>query len=156
MEGNFKIADHHKVWVYVSSKALSAHEQEAIIKSGLEFLGRWNAHGDKVKGSIEIHINQVLVVSADQTYTQNSGCSIDQLTHFIKGIEQQWGLEFLNRMFVPIWDGLQWQVSHASKSKALQVNIEQAKIMNIMVNDSASYNADFIQAAKYSWLKPYL
>ncbi len=156
MNENFKIADHHKVWVYVSSRLLTGLEQDAITKSGLEFLERWNAHGDKVRGNIEILINQVLVVSADQTYTQNSGCSIDQLTHFIKGIEQQLHLEFLNRMYVPIWNGLQWQVAHASKSKALQVDIEQAKIMNIMVNDSASYNSDFIQAAKGTWLKQYL
>jgi hypothetical protein len=156
MVENFKIAENHKVWVYISSKPITVAEQAAIVQSGLDFLGRWNAHGAKVKGSFEIIINQVLIVSADQSYTQNSGCSIDQLTHFIKGIEQAWGLEFLNRMYVPIWNGTDWQVSHASKSKALQLDIEQAKIMNIMVNDSASFNTEFVQAAKNSWVKNYL
>jgi hypothetical protein len=153
---NFKIAEDHKVWVFVASRIISEQEQKEILDAGKNFLKGWNAHGAEVKGELDILINQVIVVKADQSYTQNSGCSIDKLTHFIKGIEQKFGFELLNRMYVPFLENDNWQVAHVTQLKSKQLKKERTKVLNIMVNDTESFNAQFLQSAENSWVANYL
>jgi hypothetical protein len=153
---NFKIADNHKVWVFVASRSISELEQKEILDAGKNFMQSWNAHGAEVKGDLDILINQVIVVKADQSYTQNSGCSIDKLTHFIKGIEQKFGLELLNRMYVPFSENDNWQVAHVTQLKSLNIDRGNSQIMNIMVSDSGDFNHSFIQNMKSSWVSEYI
>jgi hypothetical protein len=153
---NFKIADNHKVWVFVASRSISELEQKEILDAGKNFMQSWNAHGAEVKGDLDILINQVIVVKADQSYTQNSGCSIDKLTHFIKGIEQKFGLELLNRMYVPFSENDNWQVAHVTQLKSKQLKKENTKVLNIMVNDTETFNTQFLQSAENSWVANYL
>jgi hypothetical protein len=156
MEIDFKIADHYKVWVYVCSRAISMGEQAEIRLAGKDFMHAWNAHGAEVKGELDVLINQVILVKADQSYTQNSGCSIDKLTHFIKGIEQKFSFELLNRMYVPFSENDNWQVAHVTQLKSKQLKKESTKVLNIMVNDTETFNSQFLQSAKDSWVANYL
>jgi hypothetical protein len=153
---NFKIAEDHKVWVFVASRIISETEQLEILAAGKNFMQAWNAHGAEVKGSLEVLINQVIVVKADQSYTQNSGCSIDKLTHFIKGIEQKFGFELLNRMYVPFSENDNWQVAHVTQLKSLNLNKQSTKVLNIMVNDTETFNTQFLQSVKDSWVANHL
>jgi hypothetical protein len=153
---DFKIAEDHKVWVFVASRIISEAEQLEILAVGKSFMQGWNAHGAEVKGNLDILINQVIVVKADQSYTQNSGCSIDKLTHFIKGIEQKFGFELLNRMYVPFSENDNWQVAHVTQLKSKQLKKENIKILNIMVNDTETFNSQFLQSVEDSWVANYL
>jgi hypothetical protein len=153
---NFKIAEDHKVWVFVASRSISEQEQIEISDAGRNFMASWNAHGAGVKGELEILINQVIVVKADQSYTQNSGCSIDKLTHFVKGIEQKFAFELLNRMYVPFSENDNWQVAHVTQLKSLNLNKKNTKVLNIMVNDTNTFNTQFLQSAENSWVANYL
>jgi hypothetical protein len=153
---NFKIAENHKVWVFVASRIITGTEQMEILLAGKSFMQAWNAHGAEVKGSLEVLINQVIVVKADQSYTQNSGCSIDKLTHFIKGIEQKFGFELLNRMYVPFSENDNWQVAHVTQLKSLNLNKQSTKVLNIMVNDTETFNTQFLQSVKDSWVANHL
>jgi hypothetical protein len=153
---NFKIALDHKVWVFVASRIISEQEQMEILEAGKSFMQGWNAHGAEVKGQLDILINQVIVVKADQSYTQNSGCSIDKLTHFIKGIEQKFDFELLNRMYVPFSENDEWQVAHVTQLKSKQLKKENTKVLNIMVNDTETFNTQFLQSVENSWVANYL
>jgi hypothetical protein len=153
---DFKIEQDHKVWVFVASRIITEAEQLEILAAGKNFMSGWNAHGAEVKGELDILINQVIVVKADQSYTQNSGCSIDKLTHFIKGMEQKFAFELLNRMYVPFSENEEWKVAHVTQLKALNINSNQSQMMNIMVSNSEEFNTSFIQDLKSSWAKMYV
>ncbi len=153
---DFKIETDHKVWVFVASRVISEAEQLDISIAGRNFMSAWNAHGAEVRGQLEILINQVILIKADQSYTQNSGCSIDKLTHFIKAIEQKFGFELLNRMYVPFSENDNWQVAHVTQLKAKQLKKENTKVLNIMVNDTETFNTQFLQSAEDSWVANYL
>jgi hypothetical protein len=153
---DFKIAEDHKVWVFVASRIISEQEQMEIVMAGKNFMQGWNAHGAEVKGQLDVLINQVIVVKADQSYTQNSGCSIDKLTHFIKGIEQKFAFELLNRMYVPYSENENWRVTHVTQLKSLNLNKESTKVLNIMVSDTETFNQSFIQDLESSWVVKYV
>jgi hypothetical protein len=156
MLSEFSIPEQHKVWVFVASKALSEVQQNTIKIKGAEFLSTWNAHGAAVKGDIGVLVNQVVLVSADQSYTQNSGCSIDKLTHFIKYIEQALSIDLLNRMYVPFKTKDDWKVEHVTKLKQLQLNKSETHVMNVAVSDSDTFNTMFVQKAEESWVAGYM
>jgi chemotaxis regulatin CheY-phosphate phosphatase CheZ len=147
-----KLAPHHKVWIYIANRPLSASEQAQLIEDGKQFLSTWNAHGAEIKGDIKVSIDQVLIVSADQSHNENSGCSIDKLLRFIQGMEQQLNLQLLNRMLVPIGVDGNWTVVELQHLKTLRIDLQSAKIANVMVSDSDSFNSNFIQDLKQSWV----
>jgi hypothetical protein len=153
---DFKIGPHYKVWVYIADRPLQIEEQHQFVKEGNKFLATWHAHGADIKGEIKILINQVIVVSADQSHHENSGCSIDKLLHFIQGAEQQMQIQLLNRMLVPVGINDTWTVFELKHLKTAALNLEHAKIMNVMVNDSESFNTSFIQDLKRTWVANHL
>jgi hypothetical protein len=153
---DFKIAPYHKVWVYIANRPLLATEQVQFVQEGQKFLATWHAHGADIKGEIRILIDQVIIVSADQSHHENSGCSIDKLLRFIQGAEQQMQIQLLNRMLVPIGINDDWTVFELKNLKTLALNLEQAKIMNVMVNDSESFNTSFIQDLNSTWVANYV
>ena len=92
-----------RIWIYQSSRPFSSTESVQIQKSIDEFISAWTAHGAAVKGIGLIAFNQFIILVADESHTQVSGCSTDSSVHFIQQVQQAWNTDFFNRRTLAFW-----------------------------------------------------
>jgi hypothetical protein len=92
-----------RIWIYQSSRPFSSTESEQIQKCIDEFISAWTAHGAAVKGIGLIAFNQFIILVADESHTQVSGCSTDSSVHFIQQVQQTWNTDFFNRRTLAFW-----------------------------------------------------
>ncbi|MES2704914.1 MAG: hypothetical protein V4649_19920 [Bacteroidota bacterium] len=89
-----------RAWVYQSSRAFIEKEANEINEQLFQFYSQWQAHGAPVKGWAQLLFRQFVVVLADETNVEVSGCSTDSSVRLIKSIERQYDVNFFDRMML--------------------------------------------------------
>ena len=93
-------SDKSKVWIFQSNRPFVEKEQKEIDEQLYQFYVQWLAHGDAVKGWAKLLFNQFVVVLADESGTNVSGCSTDSMVRIIKSLERQYDVNFFDRMTI--------------------------------------------------------
>lgn len=86
-----------RVWVYQSSRLFMMSEALQIEELINHFISSWNAHGTPVKGYGNLFFGQFIVLMADESATQVSGCSTDSSVRLIKQIEESYKVNMFDR-----------------------------------------------------------
>lgn len=89
--------DSSRVWIYQSSRLFTISEALEIEPLLQEFTASWNTHGTPVKGYANLFFGQFIVLMADETMTDVSGCSTDSSVRVIKKIESLFKVDMFNR-----------------------------------------------------------
>jgi len=85
------------IWVYQSEKELTEKEKK-LIESKLEtFCQNWDSHGTPLKSSFQILHNRFIILGVDESMSGASGCSIDKSVAVMSEINQQFGLNLLDK-----------------------------------------------------------
>jgi hypothetical protein len=87
-----------RIWIYQSDRELTEAEVSGISQLTREFSESWTAHNNSLKAGFEIRYNRFLMLMVDEKSAGASGCSIDKSVHFIKSLEEKYGLSFFDRM----------------------------------------------------------
>jgi hypothetical protein len=93
-------ADNARVWIYQSSRAFIEKEENEVNEQLHQFYAHWQAHGEPVKGWAKLLYRQFIVMIADETDVQVSGCSTDSSVRVIKSLERQYDVNFFDRMML--------------------------------------------------------
>lgn len=91
-----KLPGHARLWAFTSGNELTAEQRDAVESGVREFLSGWAAHGAALTAGFDLLHNRFLVVGVDQDETAPSGCSIDAMTRFLKGLRERIGVDFLD------------------------------------------------------------
>ena len=86
-----------RVWIYQASRPLTAAEVTAALPLLARFAEEWTSHGRSLLASAEFRHQQFLVVGLDEGVAGASGCSIDASVRFVAQLEQQLGVELLEK-----------------------------------------------------------
>jgi hypothetical protein len=144
-----------KVWIYQSNRPFVENETVAINEILNEFTTNWKSHGAPVKAFAQLFFNQFIVLMADETATQVGGCSTDSSVRVIKGIEQQFSVELLDRQTLAFnIDNTIQLVPLAHLIHAVQkglVNGDTLYFNNTILTKEELLN-EWIIPAKLSWL----
>lgn len=89
-----------RVWIYQSNRPFSEREAEEIEEQLHQFAVQWNSHGVPVKGWGRLLFDQVIVLMADETTSEVSGCSTDSSVRIIKSIEKQYSVNLFDRLLL--------------------------------------------------------
>ena len=92
--------DSSRVWIYQSSRAFIEKEEREINEQLYQFYAQWQAHGAPVKGWAKLLFRQFVVIIADETDVEVSGCSTDSSVRVIKSLERQYDVNFFDRMMI--------------------------------------------------------
>jgi len=85
-----------KIWVYYSDKDFSLNQ--AVIQEEIDsFTQSWKSHGDKVVAQGFVLGGNVIILVADTSQSEVSGCSTDSSVHFIQSLGTKYNLDFFNR-----------------------------------------------------------
>ena len=89
-----------RVWIYQCERAFNEIETNQINELLHEFTKTWTSNGAKVKGFGQVFFNQFIVLMADETASEVSGCSTDSSVRMIKNIEETYQVNLFNRQLL--------------------------------------------------------
>jgi hypothetical protein len=93
-----QMPDDSKVWIYQANRQLTLEEIGEMEQLVEGFVEKWEAHKQSVKGFGGIFYKRFIVLMADESVAEVSGCSIDGSVRLIKEIEQAFDLNFFDRL----------------------------------------------------------
>lgn len=109
-----------RVWIYQSNRPFSEHEKNEVEKEGKAFVSQWQAHGKDLTADFKVLYNRFIIIGVDEGMGAASGCSIDSSVGFIKGLEQKYNIDLLDKMNIAFKnDSNQIETLHLSEFRAL-------------------------------------
>lgn len=147
-----------RVWIYQSSQVLNAADKVYLAEKLTAFTEEWQAHGKDIKASFDIVHNRFVILSADESYNQATGCSIDSSVAVIKKACEELGVDFFDRTIIAYEEnGDIKTVSFQDVQKAIETNIIKSDtlVFNNLVKDVQEYQSQWKIQAGSSWLGRY-
>lgn len=148
-------ADTARVWIYQSNRPFTETAAATIRQQLASFVQSWQSHGAPVKGFGAVLYHHFILLMADETHTDVSGCSTDSSVRLIKSIEQQLDVALFNRQLLAFWvDGLVRLVPLSQLDAALAQGTIDAN--TLYFNNTVPTKKDLLQQwlvrAGESWL----
>lgn len=92
-----RFSEQSRVWIYQSDRELYDDEIKQLHEILNKFTAEWTAHNNQLKAKAEIRYKRFLILIVDESQAGASGCSIDKSVNFIKRLEQEFGIDLLDR-----------------------------------------------------------
>lgn len=146
---------HSRVWVYQSSRAFIEKEANEVNEQLHHFYAHWQTHGAPVKGWAGLLYRQFVVVIADETDEQVSGCSTDSSVRVIKSLERQYDVNFFDRMMITfLVNGKAEMLPFQQVQYAIDKGYinEDTFLFNNVVADMKGLLENWLVPMKQSWL----
>ncbi len=153
-----KMPESARLWVYQSNRSFDETEIALIRKATEKFLETWAAHGSELTASYEIRFDQFLILAVDESRAGASGCSIDASVSFIRQLESQLNVSFLDRSKIAYLndDHVFLTSLNQLKEKVTDGSIRtDTKIINNSVATYGDWKRSWIQPAADSWMARY-
>lgn len=93
-------SDSSRVWIYQSNRLFTISEALEIEETLEGFSKEWNSHGDDVTAFANLFFGQFIIMMADESKVQVSGCSTDSSVRIIKNMEKDYNVHLLNRQLL--------------------------------------------------------
>ncbi|MCB2380186.1 hypothetical protein LGH70_21505 [Hymenobacter sp. BT635] len=86
-----------RIWIYQASRPFTATELAQLEPELQRFAAEWTSHGRNLEASAVILHHQFLVIGLNEAVADASGCSIDASVRFVRLVEEQTGLQLLEK-----------------------------------------------------------
>ena len=143
-----------RVWVYQSKHELTDSQVASVTEKLKTFVGVWQRHGEDLKASFAIKYNQFIILAVDENVNDVSGCSIDSSVHCIKQLEEEFGLDLMNKLNIAFKIGAQINtvsmIEFQSFVKSKKVN-EKTIVFNNMIQSKTELETSWEVPANLSW-----
>lgn len=143
-----------RIWIYQSSRELTADEAILILKRLEEFTEGWKAHGKQLAARAEVRHNRFVIIFLNEQVAAATGCSIDKSVHLLKAIEQELGIDLFDRMRIAYRKGdTIMDVSRAGFEQAIEAGEvdENTIVFDNTVQTSDELGTRWEVPAKESW-----
>ncbi len=145
-----------RVWIYQGERAFNEIETTQINELLDEFTKNWTSHGAKVKGFGKVFFNQFIVLMADETASEISGCSTDSSVRIIKNIEETHKVSLFNRQLIGFFINEKIALiplQEIQKSFESQLINTETLYFNNIVLHKKELEENWIIPLKNSWLR---
>lgn len=92
--------DNSRVWVYQSHRMFTVSEAISLEESLENFTKNWMSHGNEVRAYANLFFGHFIVIMADETHAEVSGCSTDSSLRYIKSIQEEYNVQLLDRQLL--------------------------------------------------------
>ena len=144
------------MWIYQSDRQFTEPEQIEIDELLQQFTDSWTSHGAKVKGFGKLFFNQFIILIADETASDVSGCSTDSSVRLIKEIENKYKADLFNRQNLAFFNGENIiQIPLSKLNEAISSNLinNETYYFNNVVLSKKELEEKWIISLKNSWLQ---
>ncbi len=156
MQDYQSLSDQSKVWIYQSNRPFSEEETSQIRSYVQQFAQQWVSHNRQLKAYGEVYHQRFIVLMVDETAAGASGCSIDKSVHFMKQIEQKFGVDLFDRMRFSVKgpDGIKTISRDTFADWYANGQIDNETIVfDTLVADKAAFDQSFEKSLGESWHK---
>jgi hypothetical protein len=153
------LKDTARVWVYQASRPLSPQQEDILSKTLYSFTQQWAAHNQPLLSSFKIFHHQFIVLAADESFNEASGCSIDTATRVFQQIDTDNQLGLFDRTQVAFFVNNEVVVvalSELSKKREQGFWESETLVFNNVIKTKRELLANWIVPAQQTWLKRYL
>ena len=98
------IPDSGKIWIYQSEHELSNEEAVSLSAALNTFVNNWQAHGADLNASYRILYNRFIIIGVDEEHNKATGCSIDDSVRLIQSVQEELGINLLDRINITYKD----------------------------------------------------
>ena len=149
------LAPHSRVWIFQTDRKLNEQEVHHLRHNMALFIPQWASHGNDLYGGFEFEQGLFLIVGVDEARSPASGCSIDSLTHTVKKIGADLGVDFFNRLAIA-YVNQQKQIELISmetfKQKVTDGTINaDTEVFNNLINTKKDLLTNWRTPVKNSW-----
>ncbi len=153
------LPNNSRIWIYQAERAFSENEIEMISEKTKDFIEQWTRHGDDLKGSFTIKYNQFLILAVDEGFNNVSGCSIDASVRFVQLLENELGLDLMDKLNISFKDGERINIVKLSDfqkfAKEQKIHSETI-VFNNLINTKEDFELHWEVPAHQSWHKRFL
>ena len=152
------LGDSARIWVYQSGRKFTETEKNTISETLSAFTHQWVAHGNPLKTSFKIFHDQFIVLAADESFNEASGCSIDGAMRVIQEIDRQFTLCLFDRTKVAFLKEQINIINQVDLLKSLEQGIwnQDTPVFNNVLSVKGDLTTKWIVPANQTWLKRYL
>jgi len=146
-----------KVFIFQADKFLTDSDKAIIEKEMNQFLPQWATHGSKLIAAFEIVNDLFIVVGADESKVETSGCSKDSLNHIIQKIGNTINIDFFNRLntaYQTVNNDIKLidLAEFKAKMKTDEIKLH-TKVFNNLIETKADLESNWLVEVKNSWHK---
>lgn len=145
-----------RIWIYQADRMISGNEQNDINNQLIHFIEDWTSHSTQLRASFLLKHNYFIIIGVDKDFSFASGCSIDQLLHFIKHLGIKFNIDFLNRLNILTQSEgkLMMFDFHQLKEKLHDLlGHSEVKIFNNLIQTKSELEKNWLINIEDSWLK---
>ena len=144
-----------RLWIFPAERPLTPEEEAVLLLRTDDFLDQWAAHGVPLTCARDWRHGRFLLIGVDEASEPPSGCSIDAMTHVLKGLGEQLGMTFVDRAPVLYREGEEIRrVSRAefkAKAQAGEVDLDTTVFDNSITHLSDLEEGRWETSAGSSW-----
>lgn len=154
-----KLSPTSRLWIYQADRKFSAAEK-TILESKLKlFTNGWAAHGQPLRCSFQIAYDQFIILAADESAQNASGCSIDDSVRFVQVLGQEFKIDFFNRSLVAFLTRSEVKLIPLTEVKSAFAQgtwNSETLTFNNLVAEKSRLETDWVISSGASWLKRYV
>lgn len=151
----FTLPADSRIWIYQASRFLTLEEENYIISNATAFFKEWNSHGIGLVSEFIVLDKLFIIIAADKSKANASGCSIDQSVRLIKTFEKNLNINLTGRTTIAFQrnNSIELMEFQEFRKKIDSGEISQdTLIYNNLISTISDFNNARLVAAKNSWL----
>lgn len=148
-----------RIWIYQTNRALNSAEVSIISDELTAFTSGWAAHGIPLRSSFEIRFNQFVILAADESIQQASGCSIDDSVRVLRALQQNVGVDLFDRKSIAFLKGnnvITLALNSLKEEHNKGVWGGDTLVFNNLIATKGELKSGWLVTAESTWLKRYL
>ena len=148
-----------RLWIYQADRSLNPTEEKSLTIILQEFCAQWEAHGQPLKTSFKIEHHRFVILAVDENYSNASGCSIDGSVRIFKSLQQELGINFLDRSTVAFLLADEVKTFPLTELKNLFLSgrlTASSSTFNNLIERKSDFEKAWLTTVAQSWLVKYL
>jgi hypothetical protein len=151
--------DSSRVWIYQANKPLPADSIGFVNSRIIDFSMQWTSHNKQLRATGGLLHDLFIVLVSDESRAGASGCSIDTSVKFVKGIGEEYDVDFFDRLyFTYLHDDRVERLHRDQLSEAYRDNIisDDTLFFDNLVKDKGEFLARWVTPFGQSWMKRFV
>ncbi len=154
-----KLPDSARLWIYQSNRPFTDDELPKLEAELAKFVEEWTVHGSDLSAAYTVKYKRFVVLGIDQSLAAASGCSIDASVRFIQHLQDEFGVDLLDKMNVTFRQGdyiAYKELKDFRKIVKARSVSPQTIVFNNLVNTKAEFDEYWEVPLEESWHKRFL
>jgi hypothetical protein len=159
MQDLLAFPDDSRVWIYQSPVAVDEDKASEINRYLQEFAVKWTSHNRALHATAGLLHDRFLVLVVNESDADASGCSIDASVRFIQQLNQNYGVDFMDRTHFAYLDNDEVMVVHKDEFEKLYRagNIDDSTLVfDNLVRNKGDFVRYWVKPLGESWMKRFV